>query len=197
MSCEQELNAQLRGIQARLSQAENNITNHFVGTSLLCKALLGTPAAAAGAAMSSIYSLGAEGFDLMQKLIEQLNPLDTKKLMMQAAAALEDTMAAELEALVGMVESAMDAAIDAAVGAVDAAIATVEAATIALEDAIAAGIEGPILAATAALNAANSAAKSATSALESLENLKISSSNMLKAQADAAGCKSISLHITS
>lgn len=195
--CSHELNKQIKGIQARLSQAENNITSHFVGTSLLVQALLGTPAAAAGAAMESIYNLGSTGFDLMQKLISEIPAIDTKALMMQAAAALEDAMAAELDALVGMVESAIDDAITSAVALVTGTIAALEAATIALEDAVAAEIQGPIDLATAAFNAAENAANSAQAALDSLNNLKISAPTMIQAQADAASCKSVGMVINS
>lgn len=195
-SCRHEINAQIKGIQARLSQAENNITSHYVGVSLLVKALADTPAAAAAAAMESIYNLIPSGFDVLQKLIDQIGPLDTKALMMQAAAALEDAMAAELEALAGMVESAIQGAIDAAMATVEAAIASVEAAAIALEDAVAAGIALPIQMATDALNTAKSAADAAQAVLDKLGNLKLNAKSLMQTQADAAKCKSISFHIT-
>ena len=196
MSCRHEINAQIKGIQARLSQAENNITSHYVGISTLVKALATTPAAAAAAAVDSFYNLVPSGFDALQKLVDQLGPLDTKALMMKAAAMLEDAMAAELEALAGMVESAIQGAIDAAMGAVEAAIASVEAAVIALEDAVASGVQEAIDLATDALNSAKAVADAAQSALDALGNLKLSAKSLLETQADAAKCKSISFHIT-
>lgn len=196
--CNHELNKQIKGIQARLSQAENNISSHFVGTSTLVIAMLANPFTAPSAAsVSAIYNLAPGGFDAMQKLIQQISAIDMKALMMQGAAALEDAMAAELDALVGMVNDSIDAAITAAEQTVDASIAAVEAATIALQDAVASDIQSAIDTAQGVLDAAVATADSAAAALSSLLDIKISAPSMIKAQADAAKCNSVGLVINS
>lgn len=200
--CEHELNKQIRGIQARLTQAENNITNHFTGISMLVKGMLANPFTASPAAIvQNIYNLMPSGMDVLQKLLDQVPVLDMKTLMMNAAAALEDMMEAELNALISMAEEAIDGAIAAAGDMVNSAIATAEAAAIALEDAIAAGIQGPIDAANAALEAANDAVLSAQKTLDDLmanaPDLKMKSKSMIQAQADAAKCKSVGVVISS
>ncbi len=197
MSCNQELNIQLKGVLARLSQAENNITNHYVGISMLCDHLLSTPAASAGAAMKSIYALEASGMSALQNLIHSASSIDAKHIMMMAAAKLQDGMAAELEALKVMAEGALQAAIDDATALVEGTLDAVILAEDALAAAIEAGIAGPIALATAALESAKGAADAAKNSLDSLNNVSSGASSMLKGQADAANCTSAGLHITS
>ncbi len=113
--CDHELNKQLKGILARLSQAEDNITSQFAATSLLVQNLLADPITAGGAsAVAGIYNMVPAGFAAVQALIKQVGALDYKKLMMEGAATAMDSMEAELDALAAMVETAMTDAIASA-----------------------------------------------------------------------------------
>jgi hypothetical protein len=197
MPCKQELNIQLKGLQARMSEAENNITAHYAGISMLCEHLLSTPAAAAGEAMKSIYKLEASGISAMRALVHKVGAIDAKQIMMLGAAKLQDAMQAELEALQVMVVGALQTAIDDAVALAEGTVSAVIAAEDALAAAIEAGISAPIALATASLNSAKAAADAAQSALDSLNNLSAGSSEMLGTQADMAGCVTKSSHITS
>ena len=181
-NCSTELNKQLQGLQARLSQAENNLTATYIGISQLVTALAATPASAAAAVMSPIYNLSATGFDLQQKLISLLSPVEIKKLMMNMASGLIDTMGAELDSVMaGMVAAAEESVVSAT--------ANVLAAEEALAAAILGGVQGTIDAAQVALDAANAALQTATDFLAI-------SSNFMQGQSDAAHCKSFSAHFS-
>lgn len=98
--CDNELNLQLKGIMARLSQAENNIANQFAGTSMLVQSMMGSIYTSGPAAIvSGIYNLEAGGFDLMQNLLDQIPSFDIKKLQMLSAGDLLDSVGSELDSL--------------------------------------------------------------------------------------------------
>lgn len=195
-NCSHELNKQIQGLQARLSQAENNIHAQFIGTSQLVAALAGTPAAAAAVIMGPIYNLEATGFALMQKLKDLIPTIDTKKLMMEMASSLIDSMAAELDALLEAVEASLLAAVNAALDSLNAAISVVTDA----QDALTAAIEGgnalAIAAAEDALDSANSAKNAAQSLFDGAEDALATASNFMKGQANVAKCKSESFFLT-
>ena len=192
-----ELNKQIQGIQARLSQAENNITSQYVGTSLLVQGLLASPAATAGQAVEHIYNMVPSGFDVMQKLVSMVPIIDIKKMMMETATGLIDSMGDELDAIAGSIEAAANAAIETATDLVDSATSAAGGAASALADAVQSGEEAAISAATEASHAANALVTSANDSLTSLINFKSKAGAMIQAQAHAAKMTSLNLHITS
>jgi len=220
-NCGQEYNSQLKGIQARLSQAENNITNHFVGVSTAVMGLLANPLTAGSvAALSGIYNLVPAGLQALQNLISEIGALDPKKIMMEAAVALMDNMEAELGALADMAMNAAQAIIDNAIAAVENAITTatdliaalpaaVANEAIALTDALASGVLSEIEAATNTLHAAMagiggipvalanalSTVHATTIASDAAKNLGVSTNTFFKAQQNVSKCKSGSMHI--
>jgi len=196
-NCSHELNKQIQGLQARLSQAENNIHSHFIGISQLVNALADTPASAAATAMQSIYNLQAVGFAALQQLKNLLPEVDTKKLMMEAAGALIDGMAAQLDALVESVEAAATATVNSAMDGLNSAIVNVTNAEAALTSALQGGNPVTILNAQNALDVAKASKLNAQGAVDTAEEAFAQASNFMRAQANVAKCKSTSLHLSS
>lgn len=196
-NCSHELNKQIQGLQARLSQAENNIHSHFIGISQLVTALADTPASAAAAAMSAVYNLQAVGFAALQQLKTLLPEADTKKLMMEAAGALIDTMAAQLDGLVDSVEAAAMGTVNAALDTLNTSIQNVTNAEAALTAALQGGNPTTIADAQAALDAAKDSQLNAQGAVDAAEEAFAQASNFMRAQANVAKCKTTSLHLSS
>lgn len=179
--CEHELNEQIKGLQARLSQAENNITSHFYATSMLVQGLLSSPAASAAAIVEDIYNLLPTGFELMQKLIDLVDPGTFKEMMMAMASQVLDGMVAELE---GMVTGVVDI--------LEASIASTEALIVDAEDSLADAITGGI---PAVIDAAQAELDGLTGLLLKQQGGLSNAVSFLTAQANAANCKSGSILI--
>lgn len=116
MGCKDELNSQLKGLQARISQAENDINAHYAGISQLTLALAANPFTAASAAASAlIYNLNPIGMKILRALLNALIPKELQRMMrlltMLSAASIED-----------LAENMMDSAAAQVVGSVNAAI---------------------------------------------------------------------------
>jgi len=196
-NCSHELNKQIQGLQARLSQAENNIHSHFIGISQLVNALASTPASAAATAMQSVYNLQATGFAALQALKSLLPEADTKKLMMMAAGELISTMSAQLDGLVTSVEAAATATVNSAMDTLNASIQNVTNAEAALTAALQGGDPTTIANAQDALAAAKASQLNAQGAVDLAEEAYAQASNFMRAQANVAKCKSTSLHLSS
>jgi prefoldin subunit 5 len=190
-ACSSELNRQIQGLQARLSQAENNITAHYKGISMLVAALAETPAAAAAAVMAPFYSGFEAGFMLVQKLVDALDPAAFKALMMEMALGLVDGMAAELEALIGSVVASLNALIDG----LNAAIAGLNGQIAAINAAIAAGGLTPeqLAALTAEKSGLLSDLADHMARLAKAEDMVATAPSLLGAQKNAASCRTVSL----
>lgn len=110
-NCPQELNAQIQGLQARLTQAENDIMSHYQGISMIVAGLSANPfTTGVGAIGSAFYQAGASSMAALQALYSQLSVLDVKQTTMQLASKLVGSMSAELDALASMVDSALNVA---------------------------------------------------------------------------------------
>ena len=73
MGCKDELNSQLKGLQARITQAENDINAHYAGISQLTLALAANPFTAASAAASAlIYNLNPIGMKRSEEHTSEL-----------------------------------------------------------------------------------------------------------------------------
>jgi hypothetical protein len=122
MSCKCELNRQLKGLQARIKNAENDINAHYAGVSQLVLALAANPFTAASVAPSAIiYNLQPLGMKLLRQLLESLIPAELLKMM----EMLTMINAASIEAAAGDI---VDAAAAQAVGMVNAGIDSLSAA---------------------------------------------------------------------
>lgn len=218
--CDHELNFQMKGILARLSQAENNITSQFAATSMAIQGLLSNQLTSGSvASVAHIFDGVPTGFDALQKLVSDLNPIDFKQLMNISAAGLIDGMSAELDNIGTAIENAAAnaaaAAESAAVGAINSLgdIATEFAGQAAdLAAAITGGVLSEITLAANTLNSAMTAAgqvvpNTVTTALNTLTSAKNTLSHltdilpnvsgMLKSQSDAAKCKATGMVINS
>jgi predicted phage tail protein len=167
-NCHQELNTQIKGLQARLSQVEDNITNHFVGVSTAIMGLLANPLTAGSvASVAGIYNLVPAGMAALQQLVKQIGALDPKKIMMEGAVGMLDSMETELAALASMIE---DAAADILTAAEAAAEAAVDAVTAAVEGAANMLVDLPVAVATEALNLTDALVGGVLSEIESATN---------------------------
>jgi hypothetical protein len=196
-NCDLELNKQIQGLQARLSQAENNITSHFYGISMAIQGLAANPLTAGSvASVTGIYNLVPSGFQLLQNLIMELNPVDFKNYMMTMAASLMGNMAAELDTLVDTAFSTLDetiAAVDATIVALEDSVAS---ATTALNDAIAGGVPEDIADAQAYLDDMNAKLAKSQQTRSNLNDVSAGGISFLTAQANIAKCKSLSLGLS-
>lgn len=121
-NCQQELNNQIQGLQARISQAENDIMSHYQGISTLVTAMLANPfTASVGSVGSAFYQMGSSSMAALQALYKQLPVLDVKQVTMQLASGLIGSMSAELSALSGMVDSALNSAMTTLTTTMDSA----------------------------------------------------------------------------
>lgn len=125
MSCQDELNSQIKGLQSRLSQAESDINSHYAGISQLVLALAANPFTAASAAASAvIYNLNPIGMKLLRALLQSLIPKELQNMMRmltmlsassidQLAEGIVDSAAAQV---VAAVNNGIDAVSAAAIG---------------------------------------------------------------------------------
>jgi hypothetical protein len=193
-SCNSELNRQLQGLMARVSQCENNITAHYKGISMLVAALADTPAAAAAALMAPFYSGFEAGFALVQKLVEQLDPAVFKEMMFEMALGLVDGMAAELEGIIAGVVASLNALIDSINGVIAGLNAQI--------DAINAQLAGTLTSEARALLESQKTTllgqlNEQMSALQKAMDMAATAPNLLGAQKNAAACKTRSLLMSS
>ncbi len=196
-NCDLELNKQIQGLQARLSQAENNITSHFYGISMAIQGLAANPLTAGSvASVSGIYNLVPSGFQLLQNLIMELNPVDFKNYMMTMAASLMGNMAAELDTLVDTAFSTLNETISAVEATIVALEDTVTDATNALNDAISGGDPLQIAEAQAYLDDMNAKLERSQQTRANLNDVSAGGISFLTAQANIAKCKSLSLGLS-
>jgi hypothetical protein len=196
-NCNLELNKQIQGLQARLSQAENNITSHFYGISMAIQGLAANPLTAGSvASVSGIYNLVPSGFQLLQNLIMELNPVDFKNYMMTMAASLMGNMAAELDTLVDTAFATLDETIAAVEATIVALEDSVASATTALNDAISGGIPEQIADAQAYLDDMNAKLAKSQQTRSNLNDVSAGGISFLTAQANIAKCKSFSLGLS-
>lgn len=180
MACEREANRQLQGLQARLTQVEDDLANTYTALSAMALQMSLVPTTSAvGLPFKAIFTGVPGGLQALQKTLSELtipgiqipSVDDMKKLALEAAMVLVDSMAAQMIALTTSL-------VDQAVASVEAAAASVIAAEQALEAAILAGVEAPILAAQAALDVANGTLDAANTLLENTSSLLTSQSNI-------------------
>lgn len=192
-ACNQECNKQLQGLAARLSAAEDNITNQFMGMSTLVSTLATNPLTSFSVtSLTSVYNSLPTGMELMQKLKDALPDVSIKsmkQLAMTMAANAVDTMAASLDATAA-------AMVAAATAAVDAAAATVTSAQSTLTAAIVAAAAAPTTINNAAVDTARLALSSAQHTFDLAGEAKILSSSFMQGQANIAKCKSLSMHLS-
>jgi prefoldin subunit 5 len=190
-ACTSELNRQIQGLQARLSQTENNITSMYYGMSTLVAALAETPAEAAAAVMAPFYNFTEVGFALVQKFIDLVDPKVFKALMMEMALGLVEGMAAELDALIGSVV----ASLNALVSGLNAAIAGLNAQIAAINAQIAAGGLTPEQLAdlTGQKNGLLADLADQMARLDKALDMAATAPSLLGAQKNAASCRTISL----
>jgi len=82
MSCRNELNNQLQGLQARIEQAENDINAHYVGISQLATSLAANPFTSASAvATAAIYNLQPVGMHILRSLLNAVIPKELQQTM--------------------------------------------------------------------------------------------------------------------
>ena len=189
-ACNSELNRQVQGLMARVSQCENNITAHYKGISMLVAALAETPAAAAAAVMAPFYSGFEAGFALVQKLIEQLDPAVFKQLMLEMALGLVDGMAAEM---LGMINGVLDS-LNAVIGSINGAIEALNGQITAINEQLA----GTLTTEARALLEAEKTTllgqlAQQNAALQKALDMAATAPSLLGAQANAASCKTASV----
>jgi hypothetical protein len=117
MGCKHELNSQLKGLQARITQAENDINAHYVGISQLALALAANPfTAASAAATAAIYNLNPMGMKILRALLNALIPKELQKMMrmitMLSAASIDDLAEGIADTAAAQVVGSINAAID-------------------------------------------------------------------------------------
>lgn len=179
-NCKGECNKQLQGLAARLSHAEDNITNHFMGVSTLVAGLAANPLTIGSVtALLPTYNSLPSGMELLQLLKDALPDIDAitmKQLMLSASEAAMDTLAATMDE----VGAAMIATATAAVSAAEDVVTSTA-------DSLAAAIQsGNQIAIDAAQAAHNLANINLSSAITS----KLSISGFMEGQAKISKCKS-------
>lgn len=117
MPCKSELNSQLKGLQARISQAENDINSHYAGISQLVLSLSANPFTSASAAASAvIYNLNPIGMKILRALLNALIPKELQNAMrmltLLSAASIDDLAEGIVDSVsaqaVGMVNQGID-----------------------------------------------------------------------------------------
>lgn len=174
-NCKGECNKQMQGLVARISQAEDNVANHFMGISDLVLNM-STSIFTMPSALPSLptYNSLPSGMELVQMLKDMIPDPDLmRQLMLAKAELLMDTLAATMD----QIGAAM---IAQATAMVDAAEALVVSATDTLEAAILAGEQAPIDAANAALAIAQGSFDSAKSAFDSVSGFMVGQANISK-----------------
>ena len=118
MPCNSELNTQIKGLQARLQQAEDDINAHYTGISQLVLALAANPFTAGSAAVSAaIYNLNPIGMKILRALLSALIPKELQNAMrmltMLSAASIDDLAEGIVDAAAAQVIGAVNYGIDA------------------------------------------------------------------------------------
>lgn len=121
MGCKNELNSQIKGLQARITQAEKDINAHYAGISQLVLALQANPFTAASAASSAlIYNLNPIGMKILRSLLEALIPKELQRMMQMitllSAANIDDLSEGIADSLAAQVVAQVNASIDALSG---------------------------------------------------------------------------------
>ena len=178
-NCTGECNKQLQGLAARLSHAEDNITNHFMGVSTLVAGLAANPLTIGSVtALLPTYNSLPSGMELLQLLKDALPDVDAitmKKLMLSASEATMDTLAATMDQVGAVMVSAATSAVSAAEGVVTSTA-----------DSLAAAIQAGN---QTAINAAQAAHDLANINLGSALTSKLSISGFMEGQAKISKCK--------
>lgn len=185
--CTKELNKQLKVLQARVTQTENDIIAHHQGISTLVRGLLGTPAAAAATLVLPFYNFIPNSFNVLQKLIEYLpSPIEMfKKFTFEMAMESIDSMVDILEKIVGQVIPSLQAAVDALVGqieGIEGQIHALERQLLSAPAGAVAGIQSQIDALTGQLDGLYDSLQTATDKLAR-------ATNFIQSQIDQAQCK--------
>ena len=104
MPCQNELNSQLKALQARVTQTEDDIMAHYVGLSQLSTALAANPYTAGSAAMSAlVYNFQPTGMKLMRSLLEAFIPSEIKNTIRLMTLISANGIETALEGAVGKV----------------------------------------------------------------------------------------------
>ncbi|MCU0734521.1 MAG: hypothetical protein MUF20_03210 [Methylotetracoccus sp.] len=186
--CLKEMNKQLQGLQARVTQAENDIVAHYQGISALVAALADTPAAAAAAAVSAFYNFEALGFKVLQALVNAIPILDFKELQLELANGLIGFMQAQLVALTDRVLATLLGAVNTLLSVALA----LEQEVLALEQQLASAAADAKPAIEAQLTIArNNLIASQADLQRALDDLETAKSFMAS-QKDLAGCQTTS-----
>ena len=117
MGCKDELNSQIKGLQARITQAENDINAHYAGISQLALALAANPfTAGSAAATAAIYNFNPIGMKILRSLLNAFIPKELQKMMrmltMLSAASIDDLAEGIADAAAAQVVGSINAAID-------------------------------------------------------------------------------------
>lgn len=184
-NCNDELNRQLQGLQARITSAENNITATYAGISQLVQSLSADPFTTFAAIPSlSTFNFTDAGYKIMKELLNMLPGYELfQKIQMMDSAALIDTMSGQLQTL--------------AVTIVNAAIDTAQNA---LQDKLlaeAAYLQGLALGTLSAYDIAQllNAVGTAQEIYAAATNISNNIGGFITAQADISTCKSTALSI--
>lgn len=192
-NCKQELNKQLQGLSARLSQAENNITSQFYATSMAIQGLLANPLTAGSVSpVAVIYNLTDVGFKALQGLISQLSPANFKKHMMAMAVGLLDGMALELESVASLALQTIEDSIASVESLINSQLQTIESISTSLANAKLNGNDLLIGTLQNQYDVAISTLEGLTGQKGKLLDSKSNLGGFMGAQSDIAKCKSTS-----
>lgn len=117
MPCHSELNSQIKGLQARIEQAEHDINAHYVGISQLAMSLAANPFTAGSAAMTAaIYNLQPIGMHILRALLHALIPKEIENTMrmmtMLSAVSIDDLAEGIVDSAAAQVVGAVNQGID-------------------------------------------------------------------------------------
>ena len=118
MPCHSELNTQLKGLQARITQAEDDLNAHYAGISQLALSLAANPfTAGSAAATAAIYNLNPIGMKILRGLLSALIPKELQNTMrmltMLSAASIDDLAEGIVDSAAAQVVGAVNSGIDA------------------------------------------------------------------------------------
>ena len=118
MPCHNELNTQIKGLQARLQQAEDDINAHYTGISQLAMSLAANPfTAGSAAATAAIYNLNPIGMKILRALLNALIPKEVQNTMrmmtMLSASSIDDLAEGIVDSAAAQVVGAVNVGIDA------------------------------------------------------------------------------------
>jgi hypothetical protein len=127
-----ELNSQIKGLQSRITQLEDDINAHYSGISQLVLSLSANPFTSASVAASAvIYNLQPMGMKLLRSLLQALIPKELQRTMrlltMLSAANIEDLAEGMLENIAAQTVGAVNGIIDQTVLSALNDLASIEA----------------------------------------------------------------------